>query len=67
MNKLIQKYMNWYYKNSSAIKSMCIASVIIDSIILLLLIYGGQFKIAYIMMWLWGLGIADLVYEYKRS
>jgi hypothetical protein len=64
---MIKRYLAWYYKNLDLMKGISWISVVVFSWMLLSAITQGIYAFVGIVVWFWGLSIANLVIQYKQK
>lgn len=62
----MNKFLEWYYKNPDFMKGISWISVILFTWLLLSGITQGVWVFVDIVIWFWGLSIANLVVQYKQ-
>jgi hypothetical protein len=67
MKKFTDWYLNWYYSNPKKMRKWSIVNVILYSYLLLCLVLSEQYQWAGVVVWVWGLTIADLVANHRKN
>jgi hypothetical protein len=65
--KMNKRYLRWYYRNLDFMKGLSWISVLLFSWILLSSVIQGVYTFVGIVIWFWGLSIANLVMQYKQK